>query len=84
MQEKFLGKIKKVYLGFYDGYYGFHFEFSLPPSSGIGTTITDINVIKDLMIKAKVNDFNQLRDIPVEVTTSDSWFKSFRILEEVL
>ena len=83
MMEKTLGKIKKVYLGFYDGHYGFHFEFSIPPY-GVGTTITDIATIKDLMTTAKVKDFNQLANIPVEVTTQNSCFYSFRILEEVL
>ena len=40
--------------------------------------------INDLLIKAKVNNVEELKDIPVEVTTEGGRLKSWRILEEVL
>lgn len=40
--------------------------------------------LRDLMVKAKVNDFNQLKGIPVEITLNNQSYHSFRILTEVL
>lgn len=38
----------------------------------------------DLCKKAKVRDFSDLKDIPVEVVFEDMTLKSWRILEEVI
>lgn len=40
--------------------------------------------VAQLLAKAKVSDFNQLKNIPVEVVFEDRMLKSWRILEEVL
>lgn len=40
--------------------------------------------IKELMHDAKVDDFNKLVGVPVEITLENDTFKDFRILTEVL
>lgn len=40
--------------------------------------------INDLLIKAKKQSIDQLKNVPIEVTFEDNLLKSWRILEEVL
>jgi len=106
LEEKHLGKIKKVSFGISRnthsrGMFGLVILFGFGDRGGLGTGVsTDIKyltttnnkkrigelneTIENILKDAKVSWLDELEGIPVEITFSNSEFKDFRVLTEVL
>lgn len=86
-EKKELGKIKGAYIGMHDGHFGAHFTLGGHSwSAGDYWPVTGGNMerVYQLMVDAKVTEFQQLVGKPVSVMFEGNVRKNWRILTEVL
>jgi len=100
MSGKYLGKIVRVNFGAIDDYpflFGISYEFNYNGWTICGHDVVNTNLngcelelgkmlkrLLDNIKDAKVQRFQDLVGIPIELTINNGQFQSFRILKEVL